>query len=101
MIKKYCYLLLSISSWSEEGSKDRTGGRKPEPGGGLVHPFFSFNSKSITAMRIGMLFLTCCNINARALSASCDSISIPRLIGPGCMIMAPGFAGAIDVAVRA
>ena len=47
-----------------------------------------------TAMRTAMPNVTCGRITERAPSATGDSISTPRFIGPGCMTIASGFASA-------
>ena len=43
-------------------------------------------------MRIATPQLTCWRITARGPSATCGDTSTPRLIGPGCMTIASGFA---------
>ena len=45
-------------------------------------------------MRIATPQLTCCRITARGPSATCGETSTPRLIGPGCITIASGFANA-------
>jgi hypothetical protein len=45
----------------------------------------------ITAIRTAMPNVTCGRITLRSPSATADSISTPRFIGPGCMTIASGF----------
>ncbi len=54
----------------------------------------------ITAMRTAMPNVTCGRITAWSPSATAESISTPRFIGPGCMTMASGFASASFSGVR-
>ncbi len=49
-------------------------------------------SMDSTAIRTAMPKVTCGRITARALSATAESISMPRFIGPGCITIASGFA---------
>ncbi len=48
----------------------------------------------ITAIRTAMPNVTCGRITERSPSATAESISTPRFIGPGCMTMTSGFARA-------
>jgi hypothetical protein len=48
----------------------------------------------ITAMRTAMPKVTCDRMTACGPSATAESISTPRFIGPGCITMASGFASA-------
>ena len=48
----------------------------------------------ITAIRTAMPNVTCGRITLREPSATGESISTPRFIGPGCMTIASGFASA-------
>ena len=48
----------------------------------------------ITAMRTAMPKVTCGRITLCAPSTTAESISTPRLIGPGCMTIASGLASA-------
>ena len=48
----------------------------------------------ITAIRTAMPNVTCGRITERSPSATAESISTPRFIGPGCMTMTSGFASA-------
>src|SRR5690606_26489136 len=57
-------------------------------------------ANDITAMRTAMPFVTCGRITERGPSATAESISTPRLIGPGCMTMASGLASASLSSVR-
>ena len=57
----------------------------------LLHPAASM---LITAMRTAMPKVTCCRMTDCGPSATADSISTPRFIGPGCMTMASGLASA-------
>ena len=52
-----------------------------------------------TAMRMAMPNVTCGRITLAAPSATCESISTPRFIGPGCITIASGFANASFAAV--
>ena len=45
-------------------------------------------------MRTTIPLVTCCSITDWSESASSESISTPRLIGPGCMMIAPGLSQA-------
>ena len=54
----------------------------------------------ITAMRTAMPKVTCGRITLCAPSATAESISTPRLIGPGCITMASGLASASFSGVR-
>jgi hypothetical protein len=54
----------------------------------------------ITAMRTAMPKVTCGRITECLPSATPESISTPRFIGPGCMTMASGFASASFSGVR-
>ena len=54
----------------------------------------------ITAMRTAMPNVTCDRITECAPSATAESISTPRFIGPGCMTMASGLASASFSGVR-
>ena len=54
----------------------------------------------ITAIRTAMPNVTCGRITERAPSATAESISTPRFIGPGCMTIASGFASASFSGVR-
>ena len=54
----------------------------------------------ITAMRTAMPKVTCGRITECGPSATVESISTPRFIGPGCMTMASGLASASLSAVR-
>ena len=54
----------------------------------------------ITAMRTAMPNVTCGRITARSLSATAESISTPRFIGPGCITIASGLASASLSCVR-
>ena len=54
----------------------------------------------ITAMRTAMPNVTCGRITERGPSATAESISTPRFIGPGCMTMASGLASASRSGVR-
>ena len=51
-------------------------------------------------MRTAMPLLTCSRITERGPSATWESISTPRLMGPGCMTMASGLAVARRSSVR-
>ena len=51
-------------------------------------------SMLITAIRTAMPNVTCGRITDRSPSATAESISTPRFIGPGCMTIASGFATA-------
>jgi hypothetical protein len=57
-------------------------------------------SMAITAMRTAMPKVTCGRITACRPSATAESISTPRFIGPGCMTMASGLASASFSGVR-
>ncbi len=46
----------------------------------------------MTAIRTAMPNVTCGRMTERAPSATADSISTPRFIGPGCMTIASGLA---------
>ena len=54
---------------------------------------------AITAMRTAIPKVTCGSITLCRPSATGESISTPRFIGPGCMTMASGFARASFAAV--
>ena len=54
----------------------------------------------ITAMRTAMPKVTCGRITLCAPSATAESISTPRLIGPGCITIASGLASASFSGVR-
>jgi ATP-binding cassette subfamily F protein uup len=54
----------------------------------------------MTAMRTAMPKVTCGRITACAPSATAESISTPRFIGPGCSTMASGLASASFSGVR-
>src|SRR5262245_9268410 len=57
------------------------------------HAFGRFReSASSTAIRTATPISTCSRISDWAPSATMESISTPRFIGPGCMTRAPGFA---------
>ena len=57
------------------------------------HAFGKFReSASSTAMRTATPISTCSRISDCAPSATMESISTPRFIGPGCITSAPGFA---------
>ena len=51
-------------------------------------------------MRTAMPLVTCSRITLRSPSASSLSISTPRLIGPGCMMMALGLSHEARVLLR-
>ncbi len=57
-------------------------------------------SMAITAIRTAMPKVTCGRITAWRPSATAESISTPRFIGPGCMTMASGLASASVSGVR-
>jgi hypothetical protein len=57
-------------------------------------------SMAITAMRTAMPKVTWGRITAWLPSATAESISTPRFIGPGCMTMASGLASASFSGVR-
>jgi len=57
-------------------------------------------SMLITAILTAMPKVTCGRITACAPSATAESISTPRFIGPGCMTMASGLASASFSGVR-
>ncbi len=54
----------------------------------------------ITAMRTAIPNVTCGRMTARSPSATGESISTPRFIGPGCITIASGFASASLSCVR-
>ena len=54
----------------------------------------------ITAMRTAMPNVTCGRMTERSPSATAESISTPRFIGPGCMTITSGFASASFSCVR-
>ena len=54
----------------------------------------------ITAIRTAMPKVTCGRMTARSPSATAESISTPRFIGPGCMTMTSGLASASLSGVR-
>src|SRR3990172_10632334 len=55
---------------------------------------------AMMAMRTAMPFVTCGRITERGPSATAESISSPRFIGPGCMTIASGLAYASFSGVR-
>jgi hypothetical protein len=57
-------------------------------------------SMAMTAIRTAMPKVTCGRITAWRPSATAESISTPRFIGPGCMTMASGLASASIAWVR-
>src|SRR5690606_877366 len=65
--------------------------RAPERRVGRAHASFPATMLS-TAMRTAMPKVTCGRITLCGPSATAESISTPRLIGPGCMTMASGLA---------
>ena len=54
----------------------------------------------MTAIRTAMPKVTCGRITECEPSATAESISMPRFIGPGCMTMASGLASASFSGVR-
>src|SRR5439155_22655508 len=52
-------------------------------------PFAPPSSRNSSAILTAMPFVTCSSITERGRSATSESISTPRFIGPGCMIRPP------------
>ncbi len=64
-------------------------------GGHGGHPFGRLRASAwSTAMRTATPISTCSRITLRASSATLESISTPRFMGPGCMMSASGLAQA-------
>src|SRR3569623_2655682 len=55
---------------------------------------------AITAMRTAIPWVTCCKITECGPPATLETISTPRLIGPGCITMTSGLAAASVSSVR-
>src|SRR6185369_4822411 len=77
----------------------RGGVQQPSVADEDVHASFP-EMMDITAMRTAMPKVTCGRMTLWRPSATEESISTPRLIGPGCMTMASGLASANFCGVR-
>jgi hypothetical protein len=66
----------------------------PDPGSRLPAPLHAEPSSDITAMRTAIPKVTCGRMTLCLPSATGESISTPRFMGPGCITIASGLARA-------